>query len=50
MGISAASAEKEISNLVRVRTIKHWDVLPGEAIEFLSLGVFKKSLGEISWG
>ena len=44
MGISAAIAEKEISNLVTVRTIKCWDVLPGEAVEFLSLEVFKKSL------
>lgn len=44
MGISAAIAEKEISNLVTVRTIKCWDVLPGEAMEFLSFEVFKKSL------
>jgi len=43
MGISAAIAE-EISNLVTVRTIKRWDVLPGEATEFLSLAMFKKSL------
>ena len=43
MGISAAIAE-EISNLVTVRTIKHWDVLPGDAMEYLSLAMFKKSL------
>lgn len=46
MGISAAIAEKEISNLLTARTIKRWDVLPGEAMEFLSLEVFKKSLEE----
>lgn len=42
MGNSAAIAEKEISNLVTVRTIKCRDVLPGEAMEY----VFEKSLGK----
>lgn len=44
MGISAALVEKEISNLVTVRTIKCWVVLPGEALGFLPLEVVKKSL------
>lgn len=50
MGNTAAIAEKEISNLVTVRTIKRRDVLPGEAMEFLSLEVFEKSLRETSLG
>lgn len=33
-GISAPIAEKEISNLVTVRTIKRRDVLPEEAMGF----------------
>lgn len=47
MGISAAIAEKEIFNRLAVRTITRWDVLPGEAMEALSLEILRE-FGETS--